>query len=81
LEISTDDTADTLIYKLRALGEAYHIIWIAQEDKLSSYTEDVLEDRQSKGVIQVFRLIKALLQLGYGSRKLAGVLSLLIHVK
>jgi polyketide synthase PksN len=70
LEIKPKDTIETIISKLEAYGSIEHILWVAPHDELQSLVEDALINRQNHGVIQVFRIIKALLHLGYGNRNL-----------
>jgi short-subunit dehydrogenase len=52
------------------MGEINHIIWIAPESKIDSMTDDALIDDQQEGVIQIFRIIKSMLGLGYGEKKM-----------
>ncbi|MBN4053213.1 SDR family NAD(P)-dependent oxidoreductase, partial [bacterium AH-315-L15] len=70
LEIQSRDTIDAIAKKLEAQGSLNHILWIAPHHSLGSLAEDGLIEEQNRGVLQVFRMIKALLSLGYGSRDL-----------
>ena len=70
LEIKSKDTIETIANKFEAYGTVDHILWIAPHDELPSLAEDVLINQQDQGVLQVFRMIKALLHLGYGTRNL-----------
>ena len=47
-----------------------HIFWLAPHDPLRSSTNESILVAQQQGVLACFRLIKALLQLGYGSQML-----------
>src|SRR5436305_1278282 len=47
-----------------------HIFWLAPHDPLRSSTNESILVAQQQGVLACFRLIKALLQLGYGSQLL-----------
>ncbi|WP_373855388.1 SDR family NAD(P)-dependent oxidoreductase, partial [Desulfocucumis palustris] len=70
LEIQPEDTMDEIAKKLEAHGSIDHILWIAPHRVLLSLAEDTLLEEQNKGVLQVFRMIKGLLRLGYGNRNL-----------
>ena len=47
-----------------------YIFWLGAENQSLSLAEEKIITDQEKGVIQVFRIIKALLSLGYGSKTL-----------
>jgi acyl transferase domain-containing protein len=49
---------------------ALHVFWLAPHTPQLSLTQESLLAAQQQGVMTCFRLIKALLQLGYGSRTL-----------
>ena len=70
LTIQSQDTIDTIVKEIEKDGLIDHLWWIAPDSPLSSLTEDILIDAQSQGVFQIFRMIKALLRLGYGSKDL-----------
>jgi polyketide synthase PksN len=70
LAIQSQDTMDSIAKKLEALGTVTHILWIAPYHSLQSLTENGLIEDQNQGALQVFRMIKALLGLGYGNRDL-----------
>ncbi|MGA8164524.1 MAG: SDR family NAD(P)-dependent oxidoreductase, partial [Waddliaceae bacterium] len=48
-----------------------HLVWIAPHSDLHSLGSEEIIRAQHSGVLQVFHLIKALLALGYGTKKLA----------
>jgi len=48
-----------------------HIVWIAPENILQSVSDESLIEQQEQGVIQVFRLLKTLLGLGFSSKALS----------
>ncbi|MCU7933261.1 MAG: SDR family NAD(P)-dependent oxidoreductase [Candidatus Thiodiazotropha sp. (ex Dulcina madagascariensis)] len=56
---------------LRRHGSIDRIMWNAPSDPLSSVITDAVIDLQQPGVLQCFRIVKALLRLGYGSRELS----------
>ncbi|MCX8131980.1 MAG: SDR family NAD(P)-dependent oxidoreductase [Clostridia bacterium] len=83
LEIAPKDTMDEIARKLEVCGSIDHILWIAPYNPLKSLDDDALIEGQNQGVLQVFRIIKALLSLGYADRDLGWSLittqSLSIH--
>ena len=70
MNISVNDTIDGIARKLDAFGTIDHIIWIATKNDVKCMTDERIVKGQDEGVIQVFRIIKALLRLGYGTRDL-----------
>jgi polyketide synthase PksM len=70
LEIQTSDSIDEITRKLTEYGTINHILWIAPYRKLKSSADEILIKEQNQGVLQVFKIIKALLKLGYGTREL-----------
>lgn len=71
LPIEAGDSIDSIAAKFSQCGTVDHILWIAPGEPLQSVAEDVLIQAQERGTIQVFRLIKALLQLGYAAQNLS----------
>ncbi|MCX8131440.1 MAG: SDR family NAD(P)-dependent oxidoreductase [Clostridia bacterium] len=69
-DIQPVDNIDAIAEKLKTYEYIDHIIWIAPDNSLTSLVEDGLIEGQNQGVLQIFRMIKALLQLGYGTRNL-----------
>ncbi|WP_167337408.1 SDR family NAD(P)-dependent oxidoreductase [Pseudomonas batumici] len=63
---------EALIERLRAHEVIEHIVWITpqQSDTSTTMLDNELIAGQQRGVINGFRLIKALLQLGYGRKTL-----------
>jgi acyl transferase domain-containing protein/thioesterase domain-containing protein/acyl carrier protein/SAM-dependent methyltransferase len=70
LDFQEDDSIATMARKIEANGFINHILWIVPHHPLQSLTEDALIVHQNQGVFKCFRLIKALLRLGYGDRDL-----------
>jgi acyl transferase domain-containing protein/acyl carrier protein len=70
LELGRQDTIDTMTDHLRACGSIDHVIWMAPEAPVSGLGDEEIIARQRDGVLQCFRLTKALLALGYETRSL-----------
>jgi acyl transferase domain-containing protein/acyl carrier protein/SAM-dependent methyltransferase len=70
LEIQSVDDIVKIAEKLEVHDFIDHIVWIAPGDSLESLSDEALIEGQNQGVLQVFRMVKALLRLGYGSRDL-----------
>ena len=70
LTVQYPGSIDSSIKRIKRYGSIDHIFWIAPDSPLSSLTEDNLIEEQNQGVLQVFRMIKALLRLGYGNKNL-----------
>ena len=68
--IKQSDTIDTIAEKLRSCGTVDHLLFIAPDHPLQSFADDRLIEDQGPGVGLCFRVIKALLDLGYGGRNL-----------
>ncbi|EGD45651.1 6-deoxyerythronolide-B synthase, partial [Ruminiclostridium papyrosolvens DSM 2782] len=71
LEIKPRDTIEIISKKLLARGAIDHIIWIAPYKPVTTISDDILITDQNEGVLQVFRIIKALLGLGYADNDLS----------
>ena len=67
-KIEITGSADELTGKLREAGNIDHLIWIAPESKNKPVNKDKFVQNQEEGVIRVFRIIKHLLETGYGGR-------------
>jgi len=70
LSVNSSDSIDVMVQKLDELGDIEHILWITPYEPSGSLTDNSLIDTQKQGVLRCFRLIKALLQLGYDSKDL-----------
>ena len=70
LEIQPRNSIDQITKKLEAHGLVDHIVWVAPYNTLEPLADDVLIEEQNRGVLQVFRIVKALLRLGYGDNDL-----------
>lgn len=70
LEIDKGDCIDTISRKVEKCGKIDHIIYIAPQYELKDIKDEILIDDQEQGVILLYRMIKALLALGYGAKNL-----------
>ena len=70
LDIESNDTIDEINKKLETQRIIDHIVWLAPYHELKSLAEETLINQQNRGVLLCFRVIKALLYLGYGTRNL-----------
>ena len=68
--MKTDDTIDQIAERIRALPALDHILWIAPATPVTGVTDEALITAQQEGVLLGFRLIKALLREGFGSKSL-----------
>ena len=76
LKIDPHATIDAIAGQLEGHGSIDHLVWIASTNNVSltsSGTPDLVQ-AQNHGVLQVFRIIKALLSLGYTERDLSWTL-------
>ncbi len=70
LEVKPSAGIRSLKERLESIGRIDHIIWIAPYHSLASAVDSALIEKQNTGVVCCFRLIKALLALGYDSKEL-----------
>ncbi|NEZ65368.1 SDR family NAD(P)-dependent oxidoreductase [Leptolyngbyaceae cyanobacterium CCMR0082] len=70
LELPNTADLDPWSAVLDRLPGLAHILWIAPETEPLSLVDDRVIEAQDIGVIQLFRLVKALLSLGYGQKTL-----------
>ncbi|MFF2529130.1 SDR family NAD(P)-dependent oxidoreductase [Brevibacillus sp. NPDC058079] len=68
--ITPAESMDEIAVKLAQIGSIDHIIWIAPWIDLEYLAEEALIIEQERGVFHVFRLLKALLKLGYDTKEL-----------
>ncbi|UQQ34206.1 SDR family NAD(P)-dependent oxidoreductase [Paenibacillus polymyxa] len=68
--IQTGEPVEDIQGKLEACGSIRHVIWIGPEAEISAMGEKRIIEGQEEGVIQLFRLVKSMLHLGYGQRTL-----------
>nr|BAP05595.1 CalG [uncultured Candidatus Entotheonella sp.] len=71
LSLAGTEAPEALSARLAALGPIDHLVWIAPSAQPDSLADEALITDQEQGVIQVFRLVKALLASGYGEREFA----------
>ncbi|MCU7925176.1 MAG: SDR family NAD(P)-dependent oxidoreductase [Candidatus Thiodiazotropha sp. (ex Dulcina madagascariensis)] len=70
LDINAADTMDVIAKKLDSLGVIDHILWVAPDSAVMPVAEEAVIEVQNRGVLPCFRIIKALLALGYEARAL-----------
>ncbi|CAM2145834.1 Polyketide synthase PksN [Paraburkholderia tropica] len=71
LHIKPDDSIHQLANQLDALGAFDHIVWISPSHVSECEIGDDMIEAQNQSVIQQFRLIKAMLSLGYGEKTIS----------
>lgn len=70
IDFDGDSSIQDMATHLETLSEPDEIVWIAPHAALSSAADEVLLSDQQQGVVLLFRLVKALLSLGYGNQTL-----------
>ncbi|NRR01524.1 SDR family NAD(P)-dependent oxidoreductase [Brevibacillus sp. RS1.1] len=70
IQLEPSDSIEVIASKLEEQVVIDHIMWVAPDTRAESVKDESLMNDQERGVIQVFRLIKALLALGYQTRDL-----------
>ncbi|MGK5507745.1 SDR family NAD(P)-dependent oxidoreductase [Brevibacillus formosus] len=70
IQLQPVDSIEVIASRLEEQGVIDHIMWVAPDSPAESVKDESLMNEQERGVIQVFRLIKALLALGYQTRDL-----------
>jgi acyl transferase domain-containing protein/acyl carrier protein/ubiquinone/menaquinone biosynthesis C-methylase UbiE len=71
LQMDNPQTIDELVNKITTLGSIEHFVWIVPSIPLISMAEESIIQDQDQGIFPVFRVIKALLSLGYGDQVLS----------
>ncbi|WP_146149216.1 SDR family NAD(P)-dependent oxidoreductase [Nitratireductor sp. StC3] len=70
IELDQASGMEAIEDRLREAGAIDHVVWLAPDDPSSLSLGEGMIEGQRRGVLQCFRLIKALLKLGYGDRPL-----------
>ena len=70
LALRAGESIEEIYEKLAEAEKVEHIIWIAHESEIERITEEEILKGQEAGVVMLFRLLKAMLKLGYGGNKL-----------
>ena len=70
LEFQRQDTIEAIANRMKALALPDHVIWVGPDRPLKSPVDDVIIDDQNSGVLEVFRMVKAILMLGCGDKAL-----------
>ena len=69
-EIDRKDGVEAMVSQLKAVAPVDHIVWIAPDRPIQPAADETIIQEQAQGVLQVFRLVKALLSLGYGDKEI-----------
>jgi acyl transferase domain-containing protein/acyl carrier protein len=70
LEIPTNASIERLVQRLQEFGAIEQLFWLESCNSQLALTQESILTAQQEGVLTCFRMIKALLQLGYGSQTL-----------
>ena len=70
LPLKLDETVETLTTSLQSAGDIDTLIWVLPQDCTAAVESEEHISQQSKGAHFGFRLIKTLLALGYGRKRL-----------
>ncbi|HEX2999576.1 MAG TPA: SDR family NAD(P)-dependent oxidoreductase, partial [Armatimonadota bacterium] len=70
LKLGPQESIAAITKKVKEQGEIAQILWLAPNHSQPSVAGEELIAAQNRGVLQIFRLVKALLGQGYGGRKL-----------
>lgn len=71
LHIEPNASIHEIASQLEALGSFDHIVWLSPSRVTECEIGDEMLEAQDQGVMQMFRLIKAILSLGYGEKKMS----------
>lgn len=74
LEISADFDIEKIAEEIERVGPVQHVLWIAPDAPVEFVEDERIIQEQESGVIQVFRVVKAFLSLGYGVQELGWTL-------
>jgi len=69
VSLETGSSVESIAAALRS-GSFAHLVWIAPEPEARSVRDEALLQDQQRGSVQLFRIIQALLSLGYADREL-----------
>ncbi|QPV76170.1 type I polyketide synthase [Bacillus velezensis] len=70
-DITSLDSAEQMAETLKAQGSFQHMIWAAPDHPIPSVYDADMADGQEHGVMQLFRLVKALLLLNFDTEQLS----------
>ncbi|MGK3983833.1 SDR family NAD(P)-dependent oxidoreductase [Sorangium sp. So ce136] len=70
LDLGAADTIANVTRQLQAHGPIEQLVWIAPESPLESIVDESIVAEQERGVLPLFRTVKALLALGYETKEL-----------
>ncbi len=74
VEVPADGDIENIQARIERAGPVEHVFWIASDAPVEFLEDERIIQEQEIGVIQVFRLVKAFLGLGYGARDLGWTL-------
>ncbi|MED1917317.1 SDR family NAD(P)-dependent oxidoreductase [Bacillus thuringiensis] len=70
LSFENEASIEDMAQKLSNYNDLKHIIWISPVHPIQTVRDEGIISEQKDGVFQLFRLIKSLLEIGFGSRPL-----------
>ncbi|SFS42411.1 SDR family NAD(P)-dependent oxidoreductase [Marininema halotolerans] len=70
VDLSKDATVEDIVKQFDQLEGMDHIIWHPPDHERSTVISDTVLEDQESGVLQLFRIVKGLLHLGYGMKEL-----------
>jgi NADP-dependent 3-hydroxy acid dehydrogenase YdfG len=70
LSMQGDTSVEAMAEGVHAVGRVEHVVWLSPVGVASSITDEGIITGQAAGVVGLYRLIKALLSQGYGTRTL-----------
>ncbi|MCM2496148.1 non-ribosomal peptide synthetase/type I polyketide synthase [Burkholderia glumae] len=77
LDLAQADTDDDVLQALSSAGEIDHLIWLSEDAQTELPAGQRIIADQTSGVMQLFRLVKALLKRGYANRPLG--MTVVVH--
>ncbi|MFC4104096.1 SDR family NAD(P)-dependent oxidoreductase [Paenibacillus xanthanilyticus] len=73
LNVEPRASVEQLVDKLAGLGSIGRVLWAAPEEQFGTASDERLIDAQEEGTLAAFRVVKAMLELGYGTKELAWI--------
>nr|DAC82021.1 TPA_exp: polyketide synthase [uncultured bacterium] len=70
-DLSSGHTIEMMTKHFEKFSSLTHLLWIVPDESPHSLVEESLIENQNRGVLKLFRMIKALLSLGYGLKSLS----------
>lgn len=69
--VQPNESEESIRRKLEEVGQIKHILWALKTPEISAVSDERIIDEQEVGIIYLFRMIKALIELGYGVKHLS----------